>query len=391
MFGITGMFVTSYRPELAEFTKDRTGWVVVGADDYVLHHEGSLFIAGLREAGRAYNTERTYAGRTALFLSYCALQRLEWARVTVWQLARFLHWLVETPLPSRVRGGGGPDRFRDANTASAIVGTVCEFLRFGVRMGWVEPELLGQLTEPCYLRFLPVGFDPGEGDQRRTVRSRLIKFASVDAGIEWLTVEQVARLVDVTRHARDRFLVLLLWCTGIRIGEALGLHREDMHLLADSQSLGCQVKGPHVHVRRRLNSNGAWAKSRRPRVVPVTSELGVCYADYLHERAMVPQAEGTMQVLANLFREPLGRAMSYSSVKGLFDRLAQRSNLIARPHMLRHGAATEWIRQGTDRAVVKELLGHVSDSSMNVYIHVPDGAKRAAVERADARRREVTR
>jgi integrase/recombinase XerD len=98
-----------------------------------------------------------------------------------------------------------------------------------------------------------------------------------------------------------------------------------------------------------------------------------------------------VQVLVNLFREPLGRAMSYSSVKGLFDRLAQRTGLIARPHLLRHGAATEWIRQGTDRAVVKELLGHVSDSSMNVYIHVPDGAKRAAVQRADARRREVTR
>ena len=68
-----------------------------------------------------------------------------------------------------------------------------------------------------------------------------------------------------------------------------------MQLLADSQALGCQLKGPHVHVRRRLNSNGAWAKSRRPRVVPVTSELGVCHADYLHERAMVPQAQGTVQ------------------------------------------------------------------------------------------------
>nr|WP_221375088.1 tyrosine-type recombinase/integrase [Actinoplanes polyasparticus] len=309
----------------------------------------------------------------------------------MWQLARFMHWLVETPLPSRTRGGGGLDRFRDANTANAIVGTVCEFLRFGVRMGWVEQELLTQLNEPRYLRFLPPGFDPGERGQRRTVRSRLIKFASVDAGIEWLTVEQVARLADATRHARDRFLVLLLWCTGIRIGEALGLHREDMHLLADSQSLGCQVKGPHVHVRRRLNSNGAWAKSRRPRAVPVTSELGACYADYLYERAAVPQAEGTVQVLVNLFREPRGRAMTYSSVKGLFDRLARRADLTARPHMLRHGAATEWISQGTDRSVVKDLLGHVSDSSMDAYVHVSDGAKRAAVERADARRRGAAR
>ena len=134
-----------------------------------------------------------------------------------------------------------------------------------------------------------------------------------------------------------------------------------------------------------------WAKSRRSRVVPVTSEFGACYADYLHERAAVSQANGTVQVLVNLYREPLGRAMTYSSVKGLFDRLAQQADLVARPHMLRHGAATEWISPGTDRSVVKELLGHVSDSSMDAYVHVSDGAKRSAFEQVDARRRELAR
>jgi integrase/recombinase XerD len=37
----------------------------------------------------------------------------------------------------------------------------------------------------------------------------------------------------------------------MRIGEALGLRREDMHLLPDSRVLGCRHEGPHVHVRRR--------------------------------------------------------------------------------------------------------------------------------------------
>jgi hypothetical protein len=235
--------------------------------------------------------------------------------------------------------------------------------------------------------YLPNGFNPGENDQHRTVRSRILKLRGVDAGIEWLTVEQIARLIDVTRHARDRFLVLLLWCTGMRIGEALGLRREDMHLLADSQAFGCQVKGPHVHVRRRLNSNGAWAKSRRPRAIPVTSELGVCYADYLYERSAIPQADCTEQVLVNLFREPLGQAMTYSGVKGLFDRLARRADLIARPHMICHSAATEWIRQGTDRSVVSDLLGHTCPSRPWPHMSTSTrGSRRAAVERADARR-----
>lgn len=195
----------------------------------------------------------------------------------------------------------------------------------------------------------------------------------------------------MTRHARDRFLVLLLWCTGMRVGEALGLRREDMHLLADSQTFGCQVKGPHVHVQRRLNGNAAWAKPRKPRAIPVTADLGICYAGHLHERSAVPQADFTEQVLVNLFREPLGPAMTYSGAEGLFGRLAGRADLMARPHMIRHSAATEWIRQGTDRSVVSDLLGHMSESSMAPYVHVDEGSRRAAVERADARCREMAR
>ncbi|MEV4177786.1 hypothetical protein [Nonomuraea sp. NPDC049709] len=38
------------------------------------------------------------------------------------------------------------------------------------------------------------------------------------------------------------------------IGEALALRRKDMHLLPDSQVLGCRHEGPHVHVHRRLNA-----------------------------------------------------------------------------------------------------------------------------------------
>ena len=53
----------------------------------------------------------------------------------------------------------------------------------------------------------------------------------------------------------------------------------------------------------------------------------------------------------------------------------------ARPHMLRHSAATRWIADGVPRDVVQALLGHVSSASMEVYLHPSDAAKRVAVER----------
>jgi hypothetical protein len=61
-----------------------------------------------------------------------------------------------------------------------------------------------------------------------------------------------------------------------------------MHLVADAIALGCAVRGAHVHVRRRPNPNGAWAKSRRARAVPVDELLVLAYDSYCFERGCVP-------------------------------------------------------------------------------------------------------
>jgi integrase len=87
------------------------------------------------------------------------------------------------------------------------------------------------------------------------------------------------------RRPRERFLVILLLHTGLRIGEGLGLRRCDMHVLPDSRGLGCATVGAHVHVRHRANPNGALAKSRFPRTVPASDAVLTAYADYQYERA----------------------------------------------------------------------------------------------------------
>lgn len=78
--------------------------------------------------------------------------------------------------------------------------------------------------------------------------------------------------------------------TGTRIGEALGLRREDMHFLPDSRLLGCKVKGPHVHVGRRVNSNNAFATSVDPRWIPVDEVTVGLSTEYRFARDAVPHA-----------------------------------------------------------------------------------------------------
>lgn len=389
MSGVSGTFapmINGYRAERAVSARDESvSWVVVGVD-YALHVEAVAFLAALRAMDRSPNTERVYAGRVALYLSYAADRGLDWSRPGLEDLARFLRWLVVEPLPSRGRTPRVDPRFRSRKAANAVMTTVCGFLRFGARHGWVAPEVVARLSEPKFLAFLPPGYSGGEDGQFRTVRAKTIKFVVADEGYEWLSAEQFEQLLPLTRNARDRFLVALIGLTGMRIGETLGLRREDMHLLSSSASLGCRVAGPHVHVRRRANANGALAKSRFPRSIPVTEQLVALYADYVHERDRVAEAAGCDMVFVNLFRAPLGRPLGYHNAKDMFDRLARRAGLVVRPHLLRHTAATRWVRAGVARDVVQTLLGHVSPSSMDPYVHAADHDKREAVERVAALR-----
>ena len=303
-------------------------------DDYELHVEACAFLAGPAGAGpvgqhRAGSTP----GRVAVFLSWCAAEGLDWATPRLDHLVRFKRWLVVEPLPrARPRRGRAEavslakDRGRDlgrryvSSCGSAPATT------------WSTLPWCDRLHEPRHLRFLPPGYQAGEDEQFRTVRSRVLRFAAAEVPFAFLEPEQIAPLVAAAGNPRDRCLVALIAMTGIRIGEALGLHRQDMHLLADSRDLGCPIGGPHLHVRRRRgNANGALAKSRFPRSIPVPTEAIrlVCRLPARARRtgSTASTSSENPLVFVNLYRAPLGGGVGYRSAKEMFDRLAPRDRV----------------------------------------------------------------
>ena len=369
----------SFRAERAVSSVDGSEQWVVLDPEYVVHRESSDFLRGLQGAGRSPHTIRAYAGRAALFLTWCQEQGTNWRQIKLAELGRFKHWLEAAPS----RGG----RERSGSTVNAILTAVCELLRFCARTGLVEAVVAEQLSEPRWLRFTPPGFDAGESGQFRTVRARALKARAQVPFPEALADEQVTVVLGCCKRPRERFLVILLLDTGLRIGEALGLRRADMHLLPDSRTLGCATIGAHVHVRHRASPNGALAKSRFPRTVPASAGVLDSYADYQHERSGLAGDDGTDLVLVNLYHEPVGAPMTYPAAKDFFGRLARECGFPVRPHMLRHTAATSWVRAGTDLDVVRALLGHASLASTSVYLHARDEDKRRAVEAVAAGRR----
>ena len=199
--------------------------------------------------------------------------------------------------------------------------------------------------------------------------------------------EEIAALLRSCLSARDRLMVLLMARAGLRRGEMCGLRRCDVHLMPDAGALGCEVPGAHLHVVRRENPNGAWAKSRRQRAVPLDFVTVQAFDAYEFERLGVPRAASSDFVLVNLFREPIGAPMRPAVVNVLITLAAHRAGLArVAPHQLRHAFGSNLADAGGAADEIADLMGHRSLSSTKVYLH-PDPARlREAVERVPSPR-----
>ena len=384
---------------LVEFSAERTlspvdgrqGWTVVD-DRYVEHPGAAEYLRVLVDGeGRSVGTARTYAGRLALWLTWAAGREIDESAPAVEELASFARWLERTPSRKHRRGRNrrraadptivpiGP--CRSAGTVDGILTVVVEFAWFCASRGLTAARSTEVLSTRRELRFVPSGWDRGERTGRPVVDRRRVRRRRVQSPPETLSGIEVAALVDACANSRDRLIVEGLYGTGLRVAEFCGLHLSDLHFVPSAAHLGCKVDGAHLHVARREdNENGALAKSIYPRVVPVAKDLVWLCNAYRAERDMVPAAAESDYLLVNLWRPPLGRALRPDTVERLFVRLSAKVGFRARPHLLRHSFASEVAMLTKDPALVKELLGHHSVSSTDVYMHARWNDMRAAVD-----------
>ncbi len=368
-------------PALAYWTVVDDDWCPVAVADALLRH--------LRLGrDRAEGTTKAYAGDLALFLGWC----VDSGRDVVGgarSLSLFVAMLKTTPVE---RAGAGQGKVRSAGRINHVLAAVRELYKHAVADGTVDASVLAVLYEVGDDRHLPAELRPEGSGLRYRARPRHVQRSRRTPGPGAVRGEEVAALLRACRCWRDRLLVVMLWFCGLRIGEALGLRRADLHLTASARALGCAVPGAHLHVvDRDTNVNGAHAKGA-DRHVPVRAEVLTCYDHYLGERAACREAEGCDFVFVNLFHAPVGRPMSDHTVRQWLAALSGRAGLerIIKPHMFRHATATELLARGVGLDVVKELLGHASIRSTECYLHPDVAALRSAVDRLGPLRVEET-
>lgn len=162
---------------------------------------------------------------------------------------------------------------------------------------------------------------------------------------------------------RDRALLEVIYGSGLRLGEAVGLNRGDVNPAGDL----LRVRG----------------KGRRERLVPMVGSAVAALERYLALRS------GPSRPDDPLFTGIRGRRIGRRAVQ-----LAVRSRLGAAarglgvtPHALRHSFASHLLDRGADLRAIQELLGHRSLASTQIYTHVSRARLRAAYDEAHPRAR----
>ena len=148
---------------------------------------------------------------------------------------------------------------------------------------------------------------------------------------------------------RDRMILLTFYSTGIRLSELVGLDDRDV----DLDQMQLKVTG----------------KRNKQRIIPYGDEFGDSLRQYLAERdAFAKQFEGSTSLFLD---ERNGQRMTPAKVRNLVKRYLSMVTTQQRnsPHVLRHTFATAMLNHQADLQSVKELLGHESLSTTEIYMH----------------------
>ena len=268
------------------------------------------------ERGLSRNTLASYRRDLDRYLETLAAAGVgDLAGVTAAQVTQHLLHLRE----------GSPEHpALSAASAARAVSAVRGLHRFAAREGLVAHDVSREVKPPGLPKRLPKALD----------------------------VDQVTRLLEVPGNPRDKALLELLYGTGARISEAVGLAVDDLDF-SDDAAVTLHGKGG------------------RTRLVPLGRYARTALEAYLVQArpALAAAGRGTPAVFLNQRGGPLSRQSAWA----ILHKAAEAAGLpvdgphAVSPHTLRHSYATHLLDGGADVRVVQELLGHASVTTTQVY------------------------
>ena len=214
------------------------------------------------------------------------------------------------------------------NVAKSInrkISTLKSYFKFHLRLGKIEQSPMITVVAPRMSKRLPAFINQSEAEDL---------FTRVHFSEGW-------------QGETERMILAILYGTGIRVSELVNIKKH--HL--DLSNSNLKVLG----------------KGNKERIIPLSPELKIRIENYLAESGKLAEQVDKDYFLLNDQGKKLNTRYVYTVVKGYLSRVTtiERKG----PHTLRHSFATHLMNNGADLNAVKELLGHSSLASTQVYTH----------------------
>ena len=212
------------------------------------------------------------------------------------------------------------------STVARKLAAIRSFFQFCIRKRWLEDNPAKVVATP---------------KQEKPVPS----FLSEEDMAEFLDLPKTDKPLDL----RDKCVLELLYATGLRVSELVGINLEDIHF----EERLIRVRG----------------KGKKERLVPFGRVAEESLAIYMRARSQIHKGEIDESALFLNYR---GARITSRSVERVVDKYIRFSAMRRKisPHSLRHSFASHLLSRGADLRVIQELLGHESLATTQKYTHL---------------------
>lgn len=334
--------------------------------------------------GTARNTLRSYCYALKLYFEFLEQKGISYTNVGINELAEFVRWLQNPFQHVKITSIHNTLKKRKERSINIYLDKVYAFYDYLMRHEDYSMDLSERLkrqvsaSRSSFKSFLHHTL------KNKTRDIQILKLKVPKERLKVLLPYQVQTLIDSCNNIRDKLLLVLLYETGMRIGEVLSLQLAD--IVPATRKVYIRDRGELV--------NGAEIKTVcSPRTLDISRELADLYRRYILE--IHTDEVDTDFIFIKLTGDQKGNPLDYLGVQALFKRLKVKTGIKVTPHTLRHTNITELWRTGEMRPeTLQKRVGHAHiQTTMQMYIHPTEEDIRKDWEKAmqhrDKRREEL--
>jgi integrase/recombinase XerC len=268
-----------------------------------------------KEKGYSDHTVEAYGGDLKQFMDFLAYKKIALTVSTA---------LAKTPL--RLFMHNTREQGLKARSVARKLASVKSLCRYCVKMRLLAVNPSKILATPKQEKPLPVFLTAAQADS-------------------------LEEAVEQSDSARNRAIVEFFYGSGIRLSELHGLDWGDI----DRRNMTVRVLG----------------KGKKERIVPLTNQALEALDEYVKDGLKEAGADAA-GLQSPIFVNAKGVRISRRQIERIVNRCLSQVSLHKKksPHVLRHSFATHLLDEGADIRVVKELLGHSSLATTQVYTHI---------------------